>query len=274
MPLRRLQLSRVDHTVAVIVLLSLTGCGIHFEDNIEVAQRRAQAENRELFVFYKSWMSPASGNLQRQLGHGVVQRQLANRVCCVLDQMFEPNREFVSRYGIAGEPALLLIRPDGSFDIDVTARRGEEVARFLESAVALTEPPAKVEDTPPVAIPDDPPPDAKLEWSENFSEAARIAQASQRCLFVVYNSTIGGVDPVALDRTLTHPHVVALLKDCVLCHLDWQHTPNRMRMAQYGITNVPGFVLIDHSGEYHAIQGLLESADLAQFLQQARDKNP
>jgi hypothetical protein len=255
---------------AVFGTALLPGCGVPFEADIRVAQRKATDRRRDLFVYYKSWLSPECGVMQNELTRSQVQHQLSDMVCCILDEAFRPNREFVGRYGIQNYPAMLVVRTDGSHQTRQGALRADEIASFLaearggpHSAAAATAPADDVRQEAPA-----PPAGQAVRWHADFQSAYDEAQRENKRLFIFYDSEVGG-DNGTLAASLEQPDMAGLLADTVNCRLNWSEPANRARMAYYDVTLVPGFVALRPDGRYESRQGPLTPEELLDFVRQA-----
>lgn len=257
----------------VIALAILTGCGVPFEADFRVAQRKATETHRDLFVYYKSWLSPECGVMQNELARSNVQQQLGDMVCCILDEAFRPNREFMAGYGVSQYPALLVVRANGSHLIRLGALRSDEIAAFLQGAQgsaseAVAAKPAPPPGARPVSTVAAASGSTRVKWHDDFQGAYDEALRENRKLFIFYNSEIGG-DDGALAAAMDRPEVARVLAGTVNCRLDWSSPANRARMAYYEVTLVPGFVALRPDGQFESRQGPLTPDELIAFVHRA-----
>ncbi len=239
----------------------MPGCARTLVTSFEEAQRRATRLGKAVFVFYGSWESTECGAMKAAIQTGMVQQHLNDKVTCDLDEIWEPNQQFVAQYGVDRFPAVVVIHRDGTYHSHVGKLNAEQLVAFLEQA------------TPPGRSPMANPQIARkvdYHWIGDFERAVAQAKGAQRPLFVFYKSVISPESNDMLFNVLDHPQVAGMFEHTVNAMLDWGHAPNRRFMARYGITNVPGVLVIYPDGRYLAHQGRMTGAQLAAFVRQAK----
>lgn len=243
------------------MLPALTGCAPNIVGDFSTAERLAVQHNKPLVVYYTSWLSAECGAMRAALDSSEVRRKLGDKVVCYLDESYEPNRRFVAQFGVERYPALIVVRPDGTFHSRVGRMAPGEIAAFIEQSRAPGQP-AQVNPQLPRRI--------DYHWEGDYQRALQRAQAEGRRVFVFYKSVLSPESNDVLVNVLNRPEVAAEFHDTINCLLDWGHPPNRRFMARFGITDVPGFLLIAPDGTHHARQGRLNAEQMVSFIREAR----
>lgn len=226
----------------------------------ESAGRLASQQNKELLVFYESWLSPECSEMKLALDSAGVRSRLGNKIYCVLDESYEPNQRIVAQYGIGRFPALILIHRDGTYHQHEGALGAEAIVRFIESSKA---PGRRPRINPQI------PRTVNYRWEADYERAFARAKQKNRAVFIFYKSVISADCNEMLAGVLNRADVAGLFDGTINCLLDWGYPPNRRLMARYGVTNVPGIVIVNPDGTYHARQGRMTAAQVISFARGA-----
>ncbi|MCP4590920.1 MAG: hypothetical protein GY842_09250 [bacterium] len=228
-----------------------------YEEAVDLARR----QNRPLLVLYKSWLSAESTELLNRLSRPRVQRLFGEMVHCILDSDYRPNRPHVARYGIDPDrvPALVVVRPDGTYHRLVGLPSLEQLVRF---AVGSRSPGQVASGGGRKGV------DAELVWQYSYDRARIAAQRQDRPLFIFYHSVFTEASNRSA-RLFEAPEAAVLLGDAVPCHLDWAIVRNREVAARFALEEPPGYVVLRPDGTYHARSGPITVEELADLLHAA-----
>ncbi len=251
----------VFHLLTIGGAATLCGCQAPVNAQFETAQRLAAQQGKELFVYYESWLSEPCGRMKKAIRSPQVQRVLAGKILCVLDESYEPNQRFVAQYGVDHYPSVVLIHTDKTYHGHGGEMNAESIIRFVESA----KPPGRrpmINRQIPRRI--------DYAWQADYERAFKVAQQENRPVFIFYKSVISGDCTEMLTSVLNRADVASHFDDTVNCMLDWGYPPNRRLVARYGVTNVPAVVIVNPDGTHHARQGRMTPAELISFARSAK----
>ncbi|MCG3137327.1 MAG: hypothetical protein HJJLKODD_01171 [Phycisphaerae bacterium] len=226
------------------------------------AERLAAQQNKELVILYKSWLDEASGRMQRDLQYNSsLQPLLTNRIVCILEQGYEPNQRFVAQFDIASFPTLIVRHTDGTFHAQSGSLSNEQMVAFLSSA----QPPGR-----PIRVNAQIPRNVDYQWQVQYDVALPLARQQNRLMFIFYKAVFNPQSNEVLWNVLNRPEVAEEFEAMVNCRLDWGYAPNRQTMTRFGISDVPGFVILHPDGRFLARQGLVTAEQLISFAKQAK----
>ncbi len=237
------------------------GCGPPFIAEFETAQRLAAQQDKELLVYYQSWIVAECGKMKKAIESPRVQHKLADRVLCILDESYEPYQRLVAQYGVDHYPALILIHRDGTYHQHSGALSADAIINFIETARAPGRRPI-INPQIPRRI--------DYRWQADYEHAFKLAEQQNRPVFIFYKSVISADCNEMLFNVLNRPDVAVHFNDTVNCLLDWYYPPNRRLMARYGVTNVPGIVIVNPDGTHHARQGRMTAPQVISFVRGAK----
>lgn len=125
--------------LGLVGLLCLgTGCAqeYHWRHDFAQAEQDARTSGKDLFIFYKFWLDPASNNmLSEELSDPAVKSLFQNTVNLMLDKDFGPPYvEYVGKYGVNSYPASILVSPDGAHHVQLGRVSKNEFVRWAQSA--------------------------------------------------------------------------------------------------------------------------------------------
>jgi len=121
-----------------MLLALLAGCQDYrwIPDDFRMAQQKAEEQNKDLFIFYKWWLSNESNRMHGEvLESHEVGSLLKDTVNLLLERDSTVGAaQYMSKYGITSAPAFVIVKPDGTY----MARTGfipkEQFIDFLKSA--------------------------------------------------------------------------------------------------------------------------------------------
>ncbi len=243
------------------ILVVLGGCGVTAVEDFTTAERLAAQQKKERFIFYKSALAPESGQMQADLERSDVQQKLADKVYCILVDLYEPNQRFMAQYGVSRAPAVVLIHTDGTYQAHQGPMTEAGVIAFLDVSHAPGLPP-RLDAQIPHAV--------DYQWEGQYSQAAQKAKSSNRRVFIFYKAALNPDCNEILANVLSRQDVARCFLDSVNCLLDWGHAPNRTLMESFGVTNVPAFVIINPDGTYRTLRGMVTAEQLIGFSRPPR----
>ena len=106
-------------------------------------------------------------------------------------------------------------------------------------------------------------------WYFEFESAEGQARGLERTMLVFYKDPLD-LESSQMQDLLESAELAPLLRDKVLCMLVDEFPPNRRYVAQYGIRQPPGLVLIHPDGTYHAHNGPMTLEQITDFLARAK----
>lgn len=120
------------------LLAMLCGCSdYHWRSDYQQAEQRAREQQRYLFIFYKYWLDSDSGRMLsgEGLSDPAVARLLKDTVNLLIDQDFGPDyRNYVAKYGVNSYPAIVMVAPDGSYQVRMGYLPKDRLVEFIEAA--------------------------------------------------------------------------------------------------------------------------------------------
>jgi hypothetical protein len=227
-----------------------------YEEAVDLAAR----QNRPLFVVYKWWLSTDSTELLNRLSQPRVRSHFTEMVQCLLDWDYVPNRAFVAQYGVSKVPAMIIVRPDGTYHTLVGLPTVDQIVRFSAAAgspgrAAPTR--GRVGVAPSVP------------WQYNYERARATAEEEGRSLFIFCHSVFVEASNLS-SRVFELPEATKLLAELVCCRLDWLVEKNRTVGAQFGVKAPPACIVLRPDGTYHARMEMATVDDLTALLEAAK----
>ncbi len=232
----------------------------YWQGSYEEAAALAARQNRPLLIVYKWWLSTESTELLNRLSQPRVRSHFSEMVQCLLDWDYIPNRGFVAPYGVNKVPAMIMVRPDGTYHTLVGLPTVDQIVRFAANAGS----PGRAAPTrsPPGIAP-------TIPWQYNYERAQSTAQREGRDLFIFCHSVFAEASNVTA-RVLDLPEAAKLLAEAVCCRLDWLVDKNRTLAAQFGVKAAPACIVVRPDGTYHARTDSITLDDLSALLQAAK----
>ena len=125
--------------LALILVSVCGGCADYkwITDDFPQAEKLALENNKYLFIYYRWWMSPECGAVERDvLEHPTINKLFRLSVNCWLHQDWEPNNQIMAnRYRIQTVPAFVIVSPDGDFRKLTSIPSVDQFQRFVRSAI-------------------------------------------------------------------------------------------------------------------------------------------
>ncbi len=142
--------------LAVVLAATCTGCAPYkwIYDDYEQAEKLAREKSKHLFVYYRWWMSPECGVVERDvLEKPPIQKLFRNSVNCWLNQDWPANQEVMGGFGVDTVPAFVIVTPDGTPHKRTGTPTEEHFKRFVlkampEATAPKKKPPPKTTSAP------------------------------------------------------------------------------------------------------------------------------
>ena len=105
-------------------------------DDFRAAEQIAGDQTKDLFIFYKWWLSQESNRMHSEvLTDQQVFQQLKNTVNLIMERDSTAGADqYMSKYGITSAPAFVVARPDGTFKTCTGFVPKERFVEFLKNA--------------------------------------------------------------------------------------------------------------------------------------------
>jgi hypothetical protein len=238
--------------------LLLAACAPQWHYEYDPAIRQARRYDKDVLVFYKDPMGPASSRVLEHLRSPELQPLLEDKVRCTLVPFYAPNRKFTAQYGVFEPPALIVIHPDTTYHALPGLKTPAEIREFITKA----RPPGERPNLNPGI-----PTRGGFEYFNTLEPAVEKARRQNRPLFIIYKWWL---DPnsTELIRRVSRPDVAEYFSRTVNCILDWDFVPNRAQVAKYGVNDYPAMILIYPDGAVRTLNGLPSVEQVIRFVTQ------
>ncbi len=244
--------------------LSLNGHGAWAHD-YDTAERRLQESDRDLLVFYLDDRPGRRDAFEKVLKSAPI-RSLGERfVCCTLIRSYEPDRRYVSQYGVHRAPGVIRVHRDGTYHSATGIRAAFDVLRFVDGA---TPPGAHPELNPHI------PREARYDWMDSIEDAERRAHRTARSTLIVFYRSWSG-DWRQLEKLLTPHEVFRRLAGVVHGRVAVSPLRKQIESARFGTLRLPALVLVQPDGGFSTLELPPSSESVTRFadaaLQPARN---
>ncbi|NOX58012.1 MAG: hypothetical protein GXP29_04035 [Planctomycetes bacterium] len=248
-----------------LLMFSAAACGPAWVYTFNEAERIARPKERPILVFYRDHLDVASARIREVLEQPETMALLEGYVACSLISAYDPNRKFVAQYGVTSPPALIVIHPDGTYHALADVSDAVQIRAFLSNA----KPPGQ---KPNVnrAIPR--PTDYLIRAEGTFERARERARRQNRKMMILYKWWLDANSNEMITR-MSRPEIAAHCTETINCVLDWDYTPNRKHVAQYGVTKFPAIIVVHQNGSFQKREGLGSVRDIVGFLSSAMASN-
>ena len=130
---------RPGRWVAPALLAATIGCQEYdWRTDYAQAEQEACQQGKNLFVFYKYWLDPASNRmLNEELSEPGVKAQFQDTINVMLDKDYGPPYvEYVRKYGVSSWPASIIVAPDGRFEVKFGRIPKDQLIEWAKKAKA------------------------------------------------------------------------------------------------------------------------------------------
>jgi len=245
----------------LLIALLAAGCGSRWSYSYIEAERQAAARERPLLITYRDHLEFSSGDLEDAVKSPAIEPMLKNYVLCSLVSAYAPNRKYVSQFGVASPPAVIVVHPDGTFHATTDQLTTEGIAGFLAGA----KPPGRQPDRD-ISVPRST--DFLLRAEGVYERAVEKAKRLNRHLLIVYKWWLDDESTKLIAR-MSRPEVAVRCANAVHCVLDWDYIPNRKHVARYGVTRYPAIIIARPDGSADVLEGPASVERIVGFLSRA-----
>lgn len=125
--------------LAVLGVSACGGCANYnwITDDYPQAAKLARENNKYLFIYYRWWMSPECGSVERDvLEHPNISKLFKNSVNCWLHQEWQENQAVMEqRFGVREVPSFVIVPPDGKFHKRSGVPSVAQLERWIQQAM-------------------------------------------------------------------------------------------------------------------------------------------
>ena len=212
--------------------------------DFDLAERQMTESGQELLILYLGGSRGQASPLQETFASGSLKALVDGKVRCILSKPYEPDRRYVSQFGVDRAPAVILIHTDGTYHARTGPMTPDDVQAFLASA---TPPGAKPVINPHIAR------RAHYDWVDSLETAQAQAKEAARPLLIVYYRKLSR-DWYSLNKLLRRHEVYSRLAGTTPCRiglfglsLDTAETP-------FGTLRLPAMVIVRTDGRHDVLE--------------------
>lgn len=245
----------------LLVVTSSIGCGPAWVYTFNEAERIARPKEQPILLFYRDHLDVRSARINEALEQPETMKLLEGYVPCSLISAYDPNRKYVAQYGVLAPPALIIIHSDSTYHALQDVDDPVAIRAFISNA----KPPGQKPSIDP-AIPR--PTDYLIRAEGTYESAVDLAQRQNRKMMILYKWWLDA-DSNELITRMSRPEIAARCTETINCVLDWDFTPNRKHVANYGVTKYPTIIVVHQDGSFQKREGLGSVHEIATFLSAA-----
>ena len=257
----------VGFVVGSITLLACVGC-VGF-GNLGKTKWHADYDSAETAVRHTSrtmlirFVDPRPGRrdlLDEAFENKQLTRRLREYVCCVLYKAYEPDRRYVSQFGVKRAPAVIVVHPDKTYHARTGQMSADAVLAFLDGA---TSPGTPATINPLI------PREANYGWLDKLDDVFQSVRETGRPGLVVFYRRFAG-DFKAIREMMSKHEVYSRV-----CHMvhgrdgGWNRWAST-RETPFGEIKLPAIVLIQADGRHEILEMPDSSAAIARFVDRFR----
>jgi hypothetical protein len=124
---------------AVGLAPALSGChDYRWTADYQQAEQQARSQNKQLFIFYKWWLSDESNRMHGEvLADPQVGALFQDTVNVLLEKDSSPAySRYMTKYGVTSPPAFVIVAPDGNYQYRTGFIPKDRFIEFVRSAKA------------------------------------------------------------------------------------------------------------------------------------------
>ena len=187
-------------------------------------------------------------------------RRLGEYVCCVLYRGYEPDRRYVSQFGITRAPAVIVVHPDGTYHAKTGRMSADAVLAFLDAATSPG--------TPAIINPHIPRL-AHFGWLDKLDDVVQSVRETGRPGLIVFYRRFAG-DFKAIREMMSKHEVYSRV-----CHMVHGHDGGWNRWATtretpFGKIALPAIVWLQPDGSHEVLEMPDSSQSIARFVDRCR----
>ena len=198
--------------------------------------------------------------LDRIFDSARVSSRLDGYVCCVLYRSYEPDRRYVSQYGVQRAPAVIVVHPDDTYHAKIGKMSVEEFLAFLDDA----KPPGA-----PAIISPYIPREARYHWIADLDEVFELVRETGRPGLIVFHRGFTG-DFRAIQAMMSKHEVFTRV--CQMVHGQdggWNRWATT-RETPFGEIVLPAIVWLQPDGSHEVLEMPDSSQSIARFVDRCR----
>lgn len=264
---RRRTLTTIN--ICALALIACVGCAgsggwarAKWHTNYDSAESAVRQTGQPMMLRFVNPRPGRPDPLDRIFENARVSSRLGAYVCCVLYGSYEPDRRYVSQYGVRRAPAVMVVHPDDTYHAKTGNMSAEEFLAFLDDA----EPPGA-----PAIINPHIPREARYHWIADLDEVFESVRETGRPGLIVYHRGFTG-DFRAIQAMMSKHEVYTRV-----CHMVHGHDGGWNRWATtretpFGKIALPAIVWLQPDGSHEVLEMPDSSQSIARFVDRCRRK--
>ena len=250
-------------SICAAALLGCVGCAgfggwakAKWHTDYDSAESAVRETGQSMVVRFVSPRTSRPDPLDRVFKNTRVSSRLSDYVCCALYRSYEPDRRYVSQFGVRRSPAVIVVHPDDTYHAKTGYMSAEEFLVFLDDA----EPPGA-----PAIINPHIPRQAHYHWIDDLDEVFESVRETGRPGLIVYHRGFTG-DFRAIQEMMSKHEVYTRV-----CHMVHGHEGGWNRWATtretpFGEIALPAIVLLQSDGSHEVLEMPDSSQSIARFV--------
>ncbi len=227
----------------------------------QTAEDRCRETGQPLLILYKRPGAADEGYRDALPSHSK-DAGGAPFVRCVLSSGCEPDRRFVSQFGVERAPGVVVRHSDGTFHTKYGRFTADEATAFVGSAVA---PGAAPLVNPFVAR------RSQYAWFTSLRDAGLQAANTQQPLLIAYERRLSR-DASQLEALLETTEVHRRVADMVPCRLTVWDAWSDPYDGPFGVLHLPAIILVWPDGQSDILQRPVSTDPIVRFVEDARSR--
>lgn len=253
--------------VCSFTLLACVGCAgsgkpgkAKWHADYDSAEMAVRGTDRTMLIRF---VDPRPGR-RDLLDEAFENKQLARRVgeyvCCVLYRGYEPDRRYVSQFGVKRAPAVIVVHPDESYHARTGRMSADAVLEFLDAAT----PPGT-----PATINPHIPRVAHFRWIDKLDDVFQSVRETGRPGLIVFYRRFAG-DFKAIREMMSKHEVYSRVFHMVHGRDGGWNRWASTRETPFGEIKLPAIALIQADGSHEILEIPDSSEAIARFVDRFR----
>jgi len=122
-----------------LCVLAAAGCqDYRWRWDYQAAEAQAREQGKDLFIFYKWWMSDDSNRMHGEVvASPEVGALLQDTINLLLEKDSSPEyAQYLAKYGVNSTPAFVVVKPDGDYRVELGYIAKDRFIEFIRKAKA------------------------------------------------------------------------------------------------------------------------------------------
>lgn len=254
--------------ICAVALLGCVGCAgsgrwvkPKWHTTYDTAESAVRETGQSMVVRFVSPRTSRPDPFDRVFKDDRVSTRLGDYVCCALYRAYEPDRRYVSQFGVRRSPAVIVVHPDGTYHAQTGRMSADEVLAFLDNA----NPPGT-----PAMINPHIPRAAHYQWLDNLDEVFESVRETGRPGLIVYHRGFT-TDFLAIQEMMSKHEVYTRVCHMVLGHEGGWNRWATTRDTPFGEITLPAIVLLRADGSHEVLEMPDSSQSIALFVDRCRE---